>query len=183
MAANDGFQAGDKVLDAALLNFSKSAGDLHGAYLAEMLKATGGEADANDQAFAKTMTRRLAATDLITAQEEKQLNSIVDALYDSSSVAASFKKIAVLSGRIEQSTNASPVAVAVAGIGLNSISTVHKEKSSSKGTSAADLGGALTGANIGSKGGLWGGLLGGIIGGVGASYLASRDEKKAKKGQ
>jgi hypothetical protein len=41
MAAKDGFQASDKLWDAALMNFANSAGDLHGAYLAEMLRATG----------------------------------------------------------------------------------------------------------------------------------------------
>jgi hypothetical protein len=102
------------------------------------------------------MVQRLAAAELITAPEEKHLNAIVDAVYDNSSVAAALKTVADLSRRIQRSAQASPVAMAVGGVGLNSITTLNKEKSGNRGTSAADLGGALTGANLGSKGGIWG---------------------------
>ena len=174
------FTEADAAFEHAAASFAKSAGDLHTAYLTEMLESVGGNTDADDQEFAKVLISRLVKGGGLTSSEQKILDSVVDIFYDKSSLAESAKRLREARTRLNALAQPSPLAVALLGIGISSVAVAQKEKAA-KGTATADLMGALAGANIGSKGGWLGGIIGGLVGGAGASYLAHRDQKKEQK--
>lgn len=171
---------------AELRALAEAAGDRHRVELRQLLTASQ-RVKGDDHLMARSLVTQLQEDQLVTAAEAEQLGRIVDALHDDSDLASAAAQVESLYSAITKNPEAGPIAIAIAGVGRDSINaategagpdveTVAKEKSK-KGTAAVDLAGALTGGNIGSKGGLWGGIIGAVVGGAGASYLASKDQE------
>ncbi len=145
---------------ASPANLALAAGELHGKLYRALLKSFE-QAGKNRQRFLKGEIRQLVTAGLIRSDEVNSLDEIVGL------TSCRGKEINV--ERLEKiyrhlvDTAGTPVAVAIAGIAVNSGGTQESE------------GGAIAGADVGGAigGGLLGGLGGAILVGAISSFVAS----------
>jgi hypothetical protein len=158
--------------------FGISPGELHGTLFRQGIANPDARRDRTG-----TMRRGiagLAERGLISPIESELLNRIVVAVISKGDVRDTHRTILELHRRITDDRKASPVALTISGIAVDSISTqLTAEEGSSlvRGVASADVEGAIGGAGVGALGGPWGAVLGGLIGGVASSIAAHLDAR------
>jgi hypothetical protein len=159
-----------------------SPGEMHGLAVREILREIK-KAKGNHSQAVKGGIARLESDTLLTPNESKQLSAIVDIVHSRIESGSILEQVQVIHDKLLLDKNASPIALVIASIAVNSINTVH-EKELNLSVGQADVGGAISGANTGATiggaaGGLGGAIAGGIIGGIVGGAVASASANKA----
>lgn len=161
--------------------FGISPGELHGTLFRQGIANPDARRDRTG-----TMRRGiagLAERGLISPIESELLNRIVVAVISKGDVRDTHRTILELHRRITDDRKATPVALAISSIAVDSISTqltAEEGSPAARGVASADVEGAIGGAGVGaSLGGLWGAVIGAIVGGAVSSIAAYLDARVA----
>jgi hypothetical protein len=151
-----------------------AGGEIHGALLRRLLKlkSLGSRGLVN---FAIQELADLERASMLSQSEAKDIRRLLDPLREEK-IGQSLQDLLLTARQTHNKfmdRSASPLAIAVAGIAVNSIAFAIDRPVQPGVVKAADVAGALGGANYGKSAGLWGAVGGAILGGVALSLAAA----------
>lgn len=167
--------------DSIATEMAADAGNLHRTWL-KTFRRMASEAKADPYKYMIFQVEKMHEDGLLPVLDRRILLEVVGVVMGKQQAGNPLQELRRLRSELLENQTCSALAIAIAGVALDSLEAALERGSMVPGvlfskSGAADLAGALTGGNIGSKGGLLGLVIGAVAAGVTASLLIADDEE------